>query len=364
MLAGFFKIKNIMPIASPAQFQKSLLTWFDQHGRKDLPWQKNKTPYRVWVSEIMLQQTQVNTVIPYYERFMKTLPSLKHLANATEDEVLHLWTGLGYYSRARNLHRAAQKIQTELKGQFPDTLEGINALPGVGLSSTGAILSIAFKQKATILDGNVKRVLSRYIGLTDPINLPASETLLWDTARRYTPAKRVEDYTQAIMDLGATLCTRSKPQCGNCPLQKTCEGYALGVAASIPRKTASKAIPTKKAAFLLIEHDGHILLEKRPAKGIWGGLYVLPQLENAPSLADIKKFCADNYAIKVKSCEVLETFRHTFTHFHLECSPHRVVWAGKKLALDSQTQVWYNPLKPKTLGLPKPIISILRSCLK
>lgn len=350
-----------MPIATPAQFQKALLRWFDAHGRKDLPWQINKTPYRVWVSEIMLQQTQVATVIPYYERFMKHFPSLKSLASASEDEVMHLWTGLGYYSRARNLHKAAQKIQTEYKGKYPDTLEGIVSLPGIGQSTAGAILSIAFKQQATILDGNVKRVLARYLGITEPVNQTAVEAAMWEAAVRYTPKNRVDDYTQAIMDLGATHCTRSKPQCETCPLQKTCEGYHLGIAESLPRKTSAKAIPTKQAAFLVIEQDGKILLQKRPSKGIWGGLYSLPQLDGLPTLTAIKSHCKNELKLTIRTVEKLEGFRHTFSHYHLELQPYRLIASKTNKAVDTGTQLWYNPRQPTSIGLPKPILTILRS---
>lgn len=350
-----------MPIATPAAFQKALLRWFDAHGRKDLPWQLNKTPYRVWVSEIMLQQTQVSTATPYYERFMKTFPSLKSLANATEDEVLHLWTGLGYYSRARNLHKAAQKIQTDFKGKFPDTLEGIVSLPGIGQSTAGAILSIAFKKQATILDGNVKRVLARYLGITDPINQTAVEQQMWEAAIRYTPKERVDDYSQAIMDLGATHCTRSKPQCGTCPLQKTCQGFAQGIAETLPRKTSAKAIPTKTATFLVIEHQGRVLLEKRKSKGIWGGLYALPELEGEQDAAAVKAHCTSTYLTKVKACHKLEPFRHTFSHYHLVLCPYRLTLPANASPVDKPGQLWYNLDQPSSIGLPKPILSILRS---
>lgn len=351
-----------MPIATPAQFQRTLLRWFDEHGRTDMPWQINKTPYRVWVSEIMLQQTQVNTATPYYLRFMKRFPTLKSLADATEDDVLHQWTGLGYYSRARNLHKAAKKIQAEFKGKFPDTLEGIVSLPGIGRSTAGAILSIAFKQQATILDGNVKRVLARYLGITDPINQTATEQRMWEAAIRYTPKNRADDYSQAMMDLGATLCTRAKPQCGVCPLKKSCEGLALGIAETLPRKTSTKAIPTKIATFLVIEHQGYVLLEKRPAKGIWGGLYALPQLEGEVTPAEIKAHCREKYQATLSTCRALPAFRHTFSHYHLECKPQHLTLPKKAaLALDAPRQLWYKLDAPSTIGLPKPILSILRN---
>jgi len=202
------------------KIHRAVLKWFDQFGRKNLPWQQNKTPYRVWVSEIMLQQTQVTTVIPYYERFMSIFPTLKSLAEAKEDAVLHLWTGLGYYSRARNLHRTAKLIQENFHGIFPDTLDALQELPGIGRSTAAAILSIAFQKPATILDGNVKRVLSRLFAITEWPGEKETLEKLWKIAEKLTPNERVDDYTQAMMDIGATICIRGKPHCENCPLQK------------------------------------------------------------------------------------------------------------------------------------------------
>ena len=225
---------------TPETFAARVLEWFDQHGRKDLPWQRDTTPYRVWVSEIMLQQTQVKTVIPYFERFMAALPQVQALAEAPEDRVLHLWTGLGYYARARNLHRSAQRVARELDGQFPETLAGLCDLPGVGRSTAGAILSIALGQRASILDGNVKRVLARYHRVEGWPGRSAVHQSLWDIAEQYTPAERCADYSQAIMDLGATLCTRSKPACDDCPLRGDCEARLHGVKHSIQAKSRKK----------------------------------------------------------------------------------------------------------------------------
>ena len=234
-----------------SSFAKSILAWFDQHGRKHLPWQQNKTPYRVWISEIMLQQTQVGTVIPYYERFMRQFPDIASLANAAPDAVLHAWAGLGYYSRARNLHRAAKMVIEDYAGKFPDTLETLQSLPGIGRSTAGAILSIAYQQRATILDGNVKRVLARYLCVTEPVNEKAVENKLWDIATELTTNKRSADYTQAIMDLGATLCTRSKPDCGKCPLTAHCRAHAEGMASLLPIKKIGKEILKEKKIVLI-----------------------------------------------------------------------------------------------------------------
>ncbi|HLF66344.1 MAG TPA: A/G-specific adenine glycosylase, partial [Gammaproteobacteria bacterium] len=223
---------------TPARFQQSVLAWFDDHGRKSFPWQQNKTPYRVWVSEIMLQQTQVTTVIPYFERFMQRFPDVATLANASDDDVLHLWSGLGYYSRARNLHRSAKIIQQDYQGHFPDELELLCELPGIGKSTAGAILTCAFHKKATILDGNVKRLLTRFYALHTPKDID-----LWALAEKLTPRQRVADYTQVMMDLGATLCTRLNPNCSRCPLKKHCLAFAQDLTTVLPAKKVSRRIP-------------------------------------------------------------------------------------------------------------------------
>ena len=225
---------------------EALLEWFEQHGRKDLPWQTNRTPYRVWISEIMLQQTQVSTVIPFYERFMTQLPTVEELAAATEDTVLHLWTGLGYYARARNLHRCAKQVCASHKGVFPSDRAGLEALPGIGRSTAGAILSLAMDTRAPILEGNVKRVLARYHAVAGwPGQRVVSDTL-WSHAENHTPQKRVADYTQAIMDLGATCCTRSRPICEQCPLKRGCAACAQGRQSDFPGRKPRKPIPLKQ----------------------------------------------------------------------------------------------------------------------
>lgn len=332
-------------------FQKKLLSWFDEHGRTHLPWQQNKTPYRVWISEIMLQQTQVATVIPYFERFMTSFPDIKTLANAHEDEVLHHWAGLGYYSRARNLHRAAKKVMSDYHGVFPDTAENLLTLPGIGESTCGAILSIAYHQRAPILDGNVKRVLSRVYGATT-----ANE--LWEIATRNTPTLRVADYTQAIMDLGATLCTRSKPQCPRCPFKKSCYALLNNMTAELPIKTKNKEIPTKSATFLILEYNQSILLLKRPAPGIWGGLYCLPQIDQEPNRNKIINHCTEQFGIKPESFTSLPVFKHTFSHYHLMLHPMHIRATSKPL--EQPQQIWYNPANAQSIGLPKPINTLLK----
>lgn len=347
---------------TPRLFQQRLLAWFDRHGRKELPWQINKTPYRVWLSEIMLQQTQVATVIPYYLRFMATFPTIEALAKAPEDEVLHLWAGLGYYSRARNLHKAAQMVVETFKGQFPATLDNLLLLPGVGQSTAGAILSIAYGQRATILDGNVKRVLARFLGITAPINQKETENLLWEHAVAYTPHKRAADYTQAIMDLGATVCTRSKPQCAACPLTRACVARERDLTGQIPAKKAGRALPVKTATFLLIESEKRILLCKRPAKGIWGGLWSLPEITGTPDTRRITTLVKETCGLRPDSQEKLAPFRHTFSHYHLEIHPvHiRINKLPKGKSIETAKQIWYNRRKPSLIGLPKPVETLLR----
>lgn len=322
-------------------FPKTVLTWFKKHGRKDLPWQKNISPYRVWVSEIMLQQTQVSTVIPYFERFMKQFPDIKSLAKAPEDQVLHLWTGLGYYARARNLHKAAKIVVREFNGVFPNTLETLQLLPGIGRSTAGAVLSIAFQKSAPILDGNVKRVLSRFIAAN---NLE----LLWKTAEAYTPTKNSHHYAQAMMDLGAMICTRTKPKCDHCPLIKHCEAVLTDRIPEFPGKKASKTIPVKHTVLLILKNkSGQVLLEKRPSSGIWGGLWSLPEFEDSQAI--LKKYK------DIKQLKKLAPFRHTFSHYHLEITPIE----GQIGRVSDKDGLWFDPQKPSKLGLSAPVKKIL-----
>jgi A/G-specific adenine glycosylase len=350
----------VMPAVKPTKttFAHRVLNWFDHHGRKDLPWQRDITPYRVWVSEIMLQQTQVKTVIPYFERFTSAFPSVAALASATEDEVLHLWTGLGYYARGRNLHRAAQFVCNDLKGEFPDTVEGLCELPGVGRSTAGAIVSIAFKRRAIILDGNVKRVLARYRAVDGWPGKTAVHDALWQIADEYTPAQRSADYTQAIMDLGATLCTRAAPACERCPLRVDCQALAMGAQKSFPGKKPRKALPVRSTVFIVARAaNGEIWLERRPRSGIWGGLWCFPELEDVALASD---WCLDRWGLAPEQVSALPGFRHTFSHYHLDISPVQVrLPSNPGAVMEARDRLWYNRRQPAAIGLAAPVASLL-----
>ena len=310
---------------NPAFPSDRLLAWFDHHGRHDLPWQHPRTPYRVWISEIMLQQTQVQTVLPYFARFLERFPDLQSLARASEDDVLRLWSGLGYYARARNLHRAARQLVADHAGRFPDTLDGWLALPGVGRSTAGAILAQAFDQRQPILDGNVRRVLARYHAVPGWPGEKSVQETLWQLAEAATPVHRVADYTQAIMDLGATVCTRT-PRCDHCPLANGCRARRLGRTADFPGRRPRKALPVRRTAMLILrDDDGHILLERRPATGIWGGLWSLPECGIHTS---VPAHCRERLGMAVRDLRADATFRHTFSHYHLDIVPIRGTIAG------------------------------------
>lgn len=345
---------------NPTIFQRHLLTWFDEHGRKTLPWQMNKSPYRVWVSEIMLQQTQVHTVIPYYKKFIAQFPEINALALADEDAVLHLWTGLGYYSRARNLHRTAKMILLNHAGEFPNDMDTLQKLPGIGRSTAAAILALGFQKKATILDGNVKRVLSRLYGIKRDLTEKKTLELLWQAAEKLTPDKRIADYTQAMMDLGATLCHRTKPNCDACPFTKNCLAHTQNWLAEIPHVKRRKPLPIRQVTFLILQKDHFVLLEKRPAKGIWGGLFSLPEIAGNASLAEIKKFCKEQKHDVTEKIKIGASFRHTFTHFHLDIFPAFIsLKKNIRKLLAEEKQFWYNMLQPEAVGLPTPVKLLL-----
>jgi A/G-specific adenine glycosylase len=346
----------------PHVFQRAVLDWFDQHGRTNLPWQQEINPYRVWVSEIMLQQTQVSTVIPYFERFITSFPDVETLASAPLDNVLHHWTGLGYYARARNLHKTAVLVSTQLKGQFPSSIDGLCELPGIGRSTAGAISSIAFKIPATILDGNVKRVLARFSATEGWPGRSEVVQKLWLVAETYTPEKRIADYTQAMMDLGATLCTRSSPNCEHCPLVSDCIAHREGNQTNYPGKKPKKKLPVRSAFFLLIQNpQGEILLQQNPPAGLWGGLWVMPQIESHNQLAE---HCL-TMGLKIIDHQILPAQRHTFSHFHLDYQPIRINASEDSSAVaEGRNQVWYNPQKPLSLGMPAPIKALLSNAQK
>ena len=354
------KLQYTGPMRKHPTFADQVLAWFDQHGRKDLPWQHDTSPYRVWVSEIMLQQTQVRTVIPYYQRFMQRFPDVQALAEAPIDEVLHLWTGLGYYARARNLHRAAQQVCTEHGGVFPRSLEALQGLPGIGRSTAGAILGIAFGEWAAILDGNVKRVLARYHAVAGWPGDTAVHRQLWAFAEKHTPQARVADYTQAMMDLGATLCTRSRPRCTECPLQAGCSALAQGRQADFPGKKPRKALPVRSTVFLVLrDTQGHVLLQQRPPSGIWGGLWCFPEL---PSLQVAPDWCLEQLGHAARSLESGAAFRHTFSHYHLDIQPlYAQLDAQPEAIMDAGDRLWYNVQRPPEIGLAAPVARLLAS---
>lgn len=299
-------------------FAQRLLDWYARHGRKDLPWQREPTPYRVWVSEIMLQQTQVATVIPYYERFMARFPDVAALAEAGVDEVLHLWSGLGYYARARNLQRAAREVRERHGGEFPAAFDDVVALPGIGRSTAGAILALSRGERHPILDGNVKRVLARYHAVEGWPGRSAVANALWDHAEAHTPQTEVRAYTQAIMDLGATVCVRSRPACPLCPQASDCAAHRLGRQQDFPGKRPRRERPSKRARMLIALRGGAVLLEKRPPAGIWGGLWGLPELAEGEAAAD---WCRRRLAAEPSEIASWEVVEHGFTHFDLTIEP-------------------------------------------
>lgn len=338
------------------QFSTLVLRWFDQHGRKHLPWQKDISAYRVWLSEIMLQQTQVATVIPYFERFIERFPTVHALAAAPIDEVLHLWTGLGYYARARNLHRCAQTVVTQYGGEFPNSIDTLSELTGIGRSTAGAIVSIAFQKRAAILDGNVKRVLARYHAVAGWPGQNDTLNQLWQIAEQYTPDIRCNDYTQAMMDMGAILCTRSKPKCEQCPLREGCVAYAQGKATDYPGKKPKKSLPEKAVQLLMLRNPaGDILLQQRPPQGIWGGLWSFPEI----AIDRDPRLYTQDYIGKVMNHEIWNSYRHTFSHYHLDITPVLLQLATSPNAIGEANTHWYNPHQPDALGLAAPVKKLL-----
>lgn len=347
-------------------FAHAVLTWFDDHGRKDLPWQQKRSRYRVWVSEVMLQQTQVTTVIPYFERFIRRFPTVKLLADAPVDDVLALWSGLGYYARARNLHKAAQTIRDAHGGRFPNTFAEVVALPGIGRSTAGAILSLADNQHHAILDGNVKRVLSRLCMVE---GWPGSTTVantLWEVAEQLTPKQRVADFNQAMMDLGAVVCTRSKPACLLCPLKPHCQACQNQRQEEFPQRKPKKDKPVKRTTMLmLINPQKEVLLQRRPPVGIWGGLLSFPELESqAVPHQDIASWCQQQLGAEVLKHDAWPGVRHSFSHYHLDITP-TAVWtkAHNNRVMEDGQWVWY---KGGTLdgGIAAPVQRLLTQLIE
>lgn len=335
-------------------FGLRVLEWFERHGRKDLPWQQERTPYRVWISEIMLQQTQAATVVPYFRRFLARFPDIRSLAAAELDEVMALWAGLGYYARARHLHRTARSLQERHAGEFPADLELLTKLPGIGRSTAGAILSLGMGLRAPILDGNVKRVLCRYAGLRGWPGEARIQRELWRLSEVYTPADRVAEHNQAMMDLGATVCTRYQPACGQCPLQSGCTCFRLDLAASVPAPKPRPSLPVRRCWMLVLETaEGEVYLERRPPAGIWGGLRSVPEFAGEQAL---RNWCIER-RIDTSRLERLPERRHTFTHFHLDFVPIRIRTEPAAAVAEDGGHGWF---RPETAGgLPTPIRRLL-----
>ena len=334
-----------------------LIAWHARAGRHDLPWQSERSAYRVWVSEIMLQQTQVATVIPYYQRFMARFPDVAALAAAPVDEVLHLWSGLGYYARARNLHRAAVRIREAFAGEFPRSFEDIQALPGIGRSTAGAILALASGARHAILDGNARRVLARYFGIAGATGDAAVLRELWQRAEAQTPTTEVAAYTQAIMDLGATVCVRRRPLCSQCPLAGSCSARHSGRQHEIPAPRRG-ALRHHRSVFMVValQETGEVLLERRPESGVWGGLWCLPEFSTITAAG---AFIRATLGEECPAPRPLQTLEHGFTHFDLAITPLLVRCARPGASVGEGSTLWYNIRSPQRVGLPAPITTLL-----
>jgi len=370
------------PAVVMPDFSSALIDWQREHGRHGLPWQ-SADAYRVWLSEIMLQQTQVATVIPYYQRFIASFPDVAALAAASEEQVLAHWSGLGYYARGRNLHRAAQIIMASHGGEFPQNFEQIIELPGIGRSTAAAICALAYHQRHAILDGNVKRVLARHCGITGWTGDKKVEALLWQHAEALLPPGDVACYTQALMDMGATLCTRSKPKCAECPVQMDCNALHTRRTAELPTPRPRKVVPERRATFLLLMHGNDIMLEKRAPQGVWGGLLCLPQFDSEAAAllwcaqqgivsdklsrhpggierGDISSLRSGGDVVEtMKPCEALMPFTHTFTHFKLHISPMLLRVADKPLQVQQAATVWLDLAEAQGGAIPKPVRQLL-----
>ena len=333
-------------------FSNALLNWFDSHGRKSLPWQQNRNPYWIWVSEIMLQQTQVDTVIPYYQKFITRFPDIETLANASPDDVMSMWAGLGYYARARNLHKAAQQICQRHNGEFPTDFNDVVELAGIGRSTAGAILAFSCNQRHAILDGNVKRVLSRVCGIFGYPGTKSVENTLWEIADSLTPDLRVADYTQGIMDLGATLCTRSKPKCNTCPMQTECVAQSQNLQSQLPESKPKTHRPLRHIRMILID-DGaqNYFLVKRPPSGIWGGLWSFPEISDED--VNHQDWCHNQLGLNVGPGTPLDPIRHGFTHFELNIQPILCDLTGSNdQIMDGTDFLWYNQTSDNKIGIP------------
>ncbi len=312
----------------------------------------------------MLQQTQVQTVIDYFNRFIQRFSSVEKLAAASLDEVLHLWTGLGYYSRARNLHKTAQIIATQYNGRFPDKVEQLQQLPGIGRSTAGAIASFAYQESAAILDGNVKRVFCRVFAVEGWAGLSNVQKILWELVEKYKPKKNIAAYNQALMDIGALICTRSKPQCAICPLQKNCQAFINDLTDQLPTKKQKKIVPIRKTHFLIIENQqGHILLQQRPPAGIWGGLWCFPEIQSDKT---VERWCQQQLGLQVKAIEQYKQFRHSFSHYHLDITALKMRVVGKQQHSigEPKQQIWFAGSKSPLIGFAAPVKKLLTEVME
>ena len=337
-------------------FALKVLAWQRQHGRHDLPWQGTRDPYRIWVSEIMLQQTQVGAVIGYFERFMQRFPDVKALAEAPEDEVLRFWSGLGYYARARNLHKAARLVVEKHDGALPRSAEELVGLPGVGRSTAAAIAAFAFGERGAILDGNVKRVLARQFGIEGFPGAAKVEARLWALAADLLPANGIEGYTQGLMDLGAMVCTRAKPQCEACPVSQGCVALRTGRVRELPSPRPKRVHPTRQATWLVLRHCGQVLLERRPSAGIWGGLWSFPEFDGR----DLAQECLTRFGCVISSHREMPSFAHGFTHFRLEISPLVCDVRSLESRTASPGSLWLDPEAAIAAAIPTPVRNLLR----
>ncbi len=337
-------------------FAAALVRWQRRHGRRGLPWQGSRDPYRIWLSEVMLQQTQVTAVIPYFVRFLARFPDVAALAAAPEDDVLAHWSGLGYYARARNLHRAAREVVERHGGRFPGSAAAIGTLPGVGRSTAAAVAAFAFGERQAILDGNVKRVLARHAGIEGWPGDPKVAARLWNIAEARLPEEDIEAYTQGLMDLGSLVCTRSRPRCGECPVAQDCVARREGTVARLPAPRPAKALPERETALLILDRGGEVLLEKRPASGIWGGLWSFPELgiDEDPAARVLERF-----GLAAGDAERLGPVDHGFTHFRLRMHPVRLRVADRRGGAEEPGRLWLSPVDAVRAAVPAPIRRIL-----
>ncbi len=334
-------------------FAAKLIAWQRRHGRRGLPWQATRDAYRIWLAEIMLQQTRVEAVIPYYERFLERFPDVRSLARASQDEVLRLWSGLGYYARARNLHAAAQLVVRERGGRFPDAPRELAALPGVGRSSAAAIAAFAYRRRAAILDGNARRVLARCFGAQ-------GERRLWRLAERLLPARAIRTYTQALMDLGATLCSRADPQCARCPVAAQCVARREGRIAELPAPRRRRALAVKRVKWLVLLYRGSVLLERRPPTGVWGGLWTFPELSGGSA----REYCRRALGCEVRRTRALAPVEHGFTHFRLRAVPSLCEVRALAPGVQAPGRMWLDVADAVHAAVPAPVRSLLLALLR